>query len=87
MRLLSVPLSVPRLCVQLRGVSPDPREFCLLCEFCDGGTLQQVLKEEQSYGDSRAEDGIEALETALDRMHQAVSGMAHVHARGFMHRE
>ena len=73
--------------MQLQGLSPDPREFVLLCEFCDGGTLQQMLGAERKLWGAQPVEGIVALETALDRMHQVANGMAHVHARGFMHRE
>lgn len=66
--------------VKFLGISADPKELCLLSEFCDGGTLEDLHDRQ-----GRSVPPKEAQ--MVDHMHQIASGMAHVHALGYMHRD
>jgi len=68
--------------VMLHGLSIEPKECRLVCEFCAGGTLEDTLEAQQK---RRAPRG--PVHERIDQMLQIASAMERLHALGYMHRD
>lgn len=69
-------------CLKFIGVSLEPKEYLLMCELMEGGSLQEW--NERAFGARRAP--LEASKI-LARLHMITSAMDYLHDRAIIHRD